>query len=117
MNLRRCEIGDTGDLMTRTAQGRSDGRRVLDPDIQVPGVAVYDSGAVLFIPLSAIFAFGDKTRCDAAAEIDSLAAPSTASSTRINSAFAFSSEGLAFLRLKAKGLGICGSRKRPELTR
>lgn len=55
-------MGDTGYQLARTAQGRSDRGRVSYPGIRVPGVAVYDSDAVLCIPLPAAIAFDDETR-------------------------------------------------------
>jgi hypothetical protein len=66
-------MGDTGYQLTHTADGRSDKRLVPFRGVRVPGVTVYDSDAVLFIPRPAAFDFGDKTRSDAAEEINSLA--------------------------------------------
>src|SRR5690349_15905135 len=88
MNLRRCEMGDTRYQLDRTTDGRSDRRLVSYPGVRDPGVAVYDSGAVLFIPLPAAFVFEDKTRRNAAEEINSIAAQGSASSAWENSAFA-----------------------------
>ena len=106
-------MGDTGYLLARTAQGRSDRGRVSSPGVRVPGVAVYDSGAVLCLPLPAAFAFGDETRSDAAEEIDSLAAQGCASSAWVNSAFAFRSEGSAFLQPSSPVLRIHDPRAPP----